>query len=89
MRCLVARAELRADNEELEQRCEQLQTQLQTQKRQLANARVQSAEFDRLKLENRQLRQELGAFDEEFFEEIEDLKFKYAQAAQELERLRG
>ena len=81
-------AELRADNEELEQRCEQLSGQFQAQKRQLANARVKLAEFDRLQLENKQLRQELSAFDEDFFEEIEDLKYKYAQAQGELARSR-
>mgnify|MGYP003386618105 CR=1 FL=1 len=32
-----------------------------------------------LALENARLKQELGAFDSEFFEELEDLKFKYAK----------
>ena len=34
-----------------------------------------------LERENSELRSELSAFDLDFFEEIEDLKFKYAEAA--------
>jgi hypothetical protein len=34
-----------------------------------------------LRRENAELRQELGAFDAAFFEEIEDLKLRYAEAA--------
>lgn len=43
--------------------------------------REQAAEnvATQLALENARLKQELGAFDSEFFEELEDLKFKYAK----------
>ncbi len=37
-----------------------------------------------LKAENGRLREELAAFDADFFEEIEDLKFKYADAVRRL-----
>lgn len=37
-------------------------------------------EVARLRRENRDLRQELEAFDLDFFEEVEDLKYKYAEA---------
>jgi len=39
-----------------------------------------------LKEENAKLREELSAFDMDFFEEIEDLKFKYAEAVRKLQR---
>lgn len=38
----------------------------------------------RLEQENRKLREELQAFDLDFFEEIEDLKYKYSEAARKL-----
>lgn len=38
----------------------------------------------RLEQENRRLREELQAFDLDFFEEIEDLKYKYSEAARKL-----
>lgn len=41
-------------------------------------------ENDRLKEENERLSEELGAFDHEFFEEIEDLKYKYSEAVRKL-----
>ncbi|CAN0158413.1 unnamed protein product, partial [Ectocarpus sp. 4 AP-2014] len=41
-------------------------------------------ENDRLREENDRLSEELGAFDHEFFEEIEDLKYKYSEAARKL-----
>jgi hypothetical protein len=37
--------------------------------------------ISQLEKENAELRSELSAFDLDFFEEIEDLKFKYAEAA--------
>ena len=41
---------------------------------------------ERLREENSKLREELSAFDLDFFEEIEDLKFKYAEAMQRLQQ---
>ncbi|CAN0039421.1 unnamed protein product [Ectocarpus sp. 8 AP-2014] len=41
-------------------------------------------ENDRLREENDRLSEELGAFDHEFFEEIEDLKYKYSEAVRNL-----
>ncbi|CAN0507011.1 unnamed protein product [Ectocarpus sp. 12 AP-2014] len=41
-------------------------------------------ENDRLREENDRLSEELGAFDHEFFEEIEDLKYKYSEAVRKL-----
>lgn len=38
----------------------------------------------RLEEENRRLKEELQAFDLDFFEEIEDLKYKYSEAARKL-----
>ena len=40
----------------------------------------QQQQLEKLRTENDQLRQELSAFDAEFFEELEDLKYKYAAA---------
>ncbi|CAN0158182.1 unnamed protein product, partial [Ectocarpus fasciculatus] len=37
-----------------------------------------------LREENERLSEELGAFDHEFFEEIEDLKYKYSEAVRKL-----
>ena len=39
-----------------------------------------------LKEENTKLREELSAFDLDFFEEIEDLKYKYAEAVRKLQQ---
>lgn len=49
----------------------------------LAQDRLKS-ENDRLREENDRLSEELGAFDHEFFEEIEDLKYKYSEAVRKL-----
>ena len=46
-------------------------------------------EVDRLRKENERLMTELNAFDLDFFEEIEDLKYKYHQAVQENKKLRA
>uniref|UniRef100_K3WSN7 Uncharacterized protein n=1 Tax=Globisporangium ultimum (strain ATCC 200006 / CBS 805.95 / DAOM BR144) TaxID=431595 RepID=K3WSN7_GLOUD len=45
------------------------------------------AHIEALEEENAKLQNELAAFDEEFFEEIEDLKYKYAQAVREKQQL--
>jgi hypothetical protein len=49
-----------------------------------AGGRVQE-----LELENSKLRAELESFDLEFFEEVEDLKYKYSQAREENRRLKA
>lgn len=46
-------------------------------------------ENDRLQAENAKLTKELQAFDLDFFEEIEDLKYKYSQAKQKLQMYEG
>ena len=43
-----------------------------------------NAELKRLKTENEKLRQELAAFDMDFFEEIEQLKYSHAEAVKKL-----
>jgi DNA repair exonuclease SbcCD ATPase subunit len=48
-----------------------------------------SEECRRLRTENDRLRNELSAFDMEFFEEIENLKFSYAEAVRENKMLRN
>ena len=45
-----------------------------------------AAEARKLREENSKLREELSAFDLDFFEEIEDLKFKYAEAMRRLQQ---
>jgi chromosome segregation ATPase len=45
-----------------------------------------NTELLELREENKKLREELSAFDMDFFEEIEDLKFKYAEAVRKLQR---
>ena len=42
------------------------------------------AEFNKLKNENAKLRQELSAFDLDFFEEIENLKYAHSEAMRRL-----
>ena len=46
-------------------------------------------ELQRLREENEKLRQELSAFDIEFFNEIEDLKYKYSEAVKKLRVYEG
>jgi small-conductance mechanosensitive channel len=65
-------------------------------RRELADARIQSQhrgtssgtanpeEVKRLRSENEKLKRELGAFDAEFFDEIENLKFAHAEAMRKL-----
>lgn len=43
-------------------------------------------ELSELREENKKLKEELSAFDMDFFEEIEDLKYKYAEAVRKLQR---
>lgn len=45
--------------------------------------------MSRLKEENEKLNQELQAFDLDFFEEIEDLKYKYSEAVRRLQLYEG
>lgn len=52
------------------------------------NTKEVAREMDRLRQENARLMTELNAFDLDFFEEIEDLKYKYHQAVEENKRLR-
>ena len=49
-------------------------------------ARLQ-AEVDRLARENAAYRSELAAFDADFFDELEQLKYAHAQAAQQVQQL--
>ena len=42
--------------------------------------------LEQLREENSKLREELSAFDLDFFEEIEDLKYKYAEAMRRLQQ---
>jgi hypothetical protein len=46
-------------------------------------------EAGRLRAENAKLREELAAFDLDFFEEIEDLKYKYAETTRRLRQYEG
>ena len=47
------------------------------------------AELTTLRKENARLKEELSHFDLDFFEEIEDLKFKYAEALRKLRAYEG
>ena len=51
--------------------------------------RVASANAERLASENAYLKRELAAFDSEFFDEIEDLKYNYSKALEEIKRLKA
>jgi chromosome segregation ATPase len=48
-----------------------------------------TVELRRLREENEKLRQELSAFDMDFFNEIEDLKYKYSEAVKKLRVYEG
>jgi len=50
---------------------------------------VGKQDFDRLKEENRKLKEELSAFDLDFFEEIENLKYAHAEALRKLRMYEG
>ena len=47
------------------------------------------ADRDALRTENEALRNELAAFDEKFFEEIFDLKFRHSEALKEIKQLKS
>merc|ERR1711871_1728259 len=49
----------------------------------------QAEELERLRLENRRLMEELASFDLEFFEEVEDLKYRYHESQAEVKKLRA
>merc|ERR1712065_59031 len=49
----------------------------------------QAEELERLRLENRRLTEELASFDLEFFEEVEDLKYRYHESQAEVKKLRA
>jgi len=55
----------------------------------VSGSAVAAEELGRLRSENAKLREELAAFDLDFFEEIEDLKYKYAEATQRLRTYEG
>ncbi|EGD76309.1 hypothetical protein PTSG_11671 [Salpingoeca rosetta] len=87
---------LEAEIQQKQQRIDKLQASLE---RMAANEeRLQSraalpaqaeTRLEELEEENRELRAELSAFDPEFFEEIETLKYEHQQAKQEVARLRA
>jgi len=77
--------EVKHREEEEEQQREQgseMEAELQVE---LTRLREECA---RLQLENAAYASELSAFDERFFDEIEDLKFRYAQAVKLLQQMR-
>lgn len=66
-----------------------LKDQIEDLKRKLANATQLSSTLQikvtDMERENHRLRGELSCFDMDFFEELEDLKFRYAEAKRRLE----
>jgi hypothetical protein len=54
--------------------------QLQERHEQAGGQEEGGAEMEQLRAENEAYKQELGAFDADFFEEIEDLKFRYSES---------
>ncbi|KAK1943685.1 Centrosomal protein [Phytophthora citrophthora] len=90
---------LEAEQELAELRHQILQLELQVehssiaagnvQQQQEQNERIKDLQEQVLELEdeNAKLTNELAAFDEDFFEEIEDLKYKYAQAVRDKRKL--
>ncbi len=83
-----------AENDVLKQDVIELKRKLQTATTQavmevqgstnLAGTQQLQSEVSRLKGENEKLKQELSAFDLDFFEEIENLKFAHAQAVRKI-----
>jgi hypothetical protein len=75
---------------ELEDEVGSVRRQLQESKRALSDLQsgnaqgVSIAEYRRLKEENEKLKIELSAFDVDFFEEIESLKYAHHEATQKL-----
>eukprot|EP00939_MAST-03C_sp_MAST-3C-sp1_P004340 g4340.t1 len=56
----------------------------------LCASRITGTKLDRmeqLRVENAMLKTELGAIDDDFFADIEDLKFRYARAVREIDRM--
>lgn len=81
-----------AETRELNDAILELQRQLETSNSKGGDAQEEvvkelEAHVQALADENAKLQSELSAFDEEFFEEIEDLKYKYAQAVREKQQL--
>lgn len=73
----------------LERSNTELENKLSAARQELVTLRVASANTERLATENSFLKKELGAFDSDFFEEIEDLKYRYASALEEIRELKG
>lgn len=97
--CVCARVSNR-ERKELENQIARLQDDLKAARKGkgggITTSSSSGAEIDRLSDENRRLKEEntklnkeLQAFDLDFFEEIEDLKFKYNQAVRKLEMYEG
>ncbi|KAF1333146.1 hypothetical protein FI667_g3048, partial [Globisporangium splendens] len=90
-----------AETKELKQRLSRQETQIEELQFQLETRQEHGGEsagndelvqeleahIEELEEENAKLQNELAAFDEEFFEEIEDLKYRYAQAVREKQQL--
>ncbi|DBA02039.1 TPA: hypothetical protein N0F65_000286 [Lagenidium giganteum] len=76
---------LRTDLERSEQQVHALEQELADAD--IGTAKKLQEQVRRLQDENEKLTDELAAFDEDFFEEIEDLKYKYAQTLREKQQL--
>lgn len=72
----------------LERRDTELEQKLSDANQELVTLRVTAASAAKLAKENEFLRKELGSFDAEFFEEIEDLKYNYSRALDEIRELK-
>ena len=62
-----------------------LSEQVKTLQAELKTAEEKNPSYQIIKEENEKLREELGAFDMDFFDELEELKFKYSEAEKKLE----
>ncbi len=62
-----------------------LNEQVKTLQAKLKTAEEKNPSYQIIKEENEKLREELGAFDMDFFDELEELKFKYSEAEKKLE----
>lgn len=80
------RSKFEEQNEELKMLRSQLRDRLESSgyHRQMEEDFVTKAEYKRIRDENERLKQELSAFDLDFFEEIENLKFAHAEAMRKL-----
>ena len=72
----------------LERRDTELERKLSHANQELVTLRVSASNAEKLAKENAFLKKELSAFDAEFFEEIEDLKYNYARALDEIRELK-